>query len=116
MPEEAGSLLPPCWWVAIGPLLGWLIDRFAPLVARGGHAFTIVFDGARGVPSGVHRTGVDVHYTAAGVTADDELVFAVAATADAVLVVTDDQELRRRVLAEGADVIGGTVLVGALDP
>jgi predicted RNA-binding protein with PIN domain len=68
----------------------------------------VYFDGEE-AGGGRPRTGtreVEVRFTPAGITADDELVLAVEATDEPVLVVTDDRELRARLLASGADVIG----------
>jgi len=56
-----------------------------------------------------------VRFTADGTIADDEIVFAVAATDEPVLVVTDDAELRARVQAEGGNTIGVVHLPGIVD-
>lgn len=78
---------------------------------------TVVFDGATGVGdyAGIHR-GVDVSFSADGVTADDEIVFIVAAAEpeEPVLVVTDDRELRSRVRDRGVDVVGTGPFVSAV--
>jgi hypothetical protein len=94
----------------------WLIERVRPLTARGWCLPVIVFDGDR--PGGsLRRTpGVEVRFTGAAVTADDEIVFAVAATDRAVVVVTDDRELRARVEAEGGNVIAPVAFLAALEP
>lgn len=90
----------------------WLIGRLRPLVARPGARPVIVFDGA-GVDGRMRDTGgVEVRFTARGVSADDEIVFMVAGTGRPVLVVTDDAELRDRVRAEGGDVVGTVHLLG----
>ena len=86
-----------------------------PLVARGSAAPVVIFDGDGPAGSRRDTAGVEVRFTAAGTTADDEIVFAVAATADPVLVITDDAELRARVRAEGGNVLGTVHLLGAID-
>lgn len=93
----------------------WLVDRLRPLVARGTPEPVVVFDGDR--PSGTLKDtgGVEVRFSPSGVIADDDIVFAVAATDDPVLVVTDDAELRERVRAEGGNVIGVVHLLGVVD-
>lgn len=93
----------------------WLIDRMRPLVSRGGATPVVIFDGDGAAGSRRDSTGVEVRFTAAGVTADDEIVFAVVATSEPVLVVTDDAGLRARVLDEGGNVIGTVHLLGAID-
>ena len=93
----------------------WLIERMRPLVARGSAAPVVIFDGDGPAGSRRDTAGVEVRFTAAGTTADDEIVFAVAATADPVLVITDDAELRVRVRAEGGNVLGTVHLLGAID-
>jgi len=93
----------------------WLVERMRPLAARGGASPVVIFDGA-GVNGRMRDTGgVDVRFTSAGVIADDEIVFAVAATDQPVLVVTDDAELRARVMAEGGNVVGVVHLPGIVD-
>lgn len=93
----------------------WLIDRLRPLVVRGSSGAVVIFDGDGATGSRRDAAGVEVRFTAAGTTADDEIVFAVAATADPVLVITDDVELRQRVQVEGGNVIGTVHLLGAID-
>jgi hypothetical protein len=93
----------------------WLIERLRPLVARGNATPVVIFDGDGPAGSRRDTSGVEVRFTAAGTTADDEIVFAVAATADPVLVVTDDAELRERVRSEGGNVLGTVHLLGAID-
>jgi hypothetical protein len=93
----------------------WLIERIRPMVVRGSATPVLVFDGDGQASSRRDRSGVEVRFTAAGTTADDEIGFAVAATADPVLVITDDAELRERVRAEGGNVIGTVHLLGAID-
>lgn len=90
----------------------WLVDRVRPLVVRDGARPVVVFDGA-GVSGRMRDTGgVEVRFTAGGASADDEIVFMVAATDEPVLVMTDDAELRARVRAEGGDVVGTVHLLG----
>jgi predicted RNA-binding protein with PIN domain len=93
----------------------WLIDRLRPLVRRGRCRPVVVFDGDR--PSGATSMtgGVEVRFTGGSVTADDDIVFSVAATDETVVVVTDDRELRARVSAEGANVLGTVHLLGAIE-
>jgi predicted RNA-binding protein with PIN domain len=94
----------------------WIATTLAAFVARIPVRPLIVFDGQR---AGGSRTmpptrGVDVAFTPAGVSADDEIVFRVEATDEPVVVVTDDQELRRRVRALGADVVPTVNLLGVV--
>ncbi len=93
----------------------WLIDRLRPLAAQGGIVPVVVFDGDQSAPSGTTSSGVEVRFTPASLTADDDIVFSVTVTDGSVLVVTDDRELRERVAAEGANVVGGRAFLGALD-
>lgn len=86
----------------------WLVATLTTLAARRRVRPVVVFDG-RGRGGGRAATpgrGVEVRFTPEGVTADDELVLAVAATDEPVVVVTDDRELTARLRAEGADVVG----------
>lgn len=90
----------------------WLVDRVRPLVVGDGARPVVVFDGA-GVSGRMRDTGgVEVRFTAGGASADDEIVFMVAATDEPVLVVTDDVELQARVRADGGDVVGTVHLLG----
>jgi hypothetical protein len=94
----------------------WLILRLGELAARNGVRPRVVFDGQQGGgarPASAWR-GVAVRFTAAGITADDELVLDVEATDEPVTVVTDDQELTRRLRASGADVIGTRAFLGVV--
>jgi predicted RNA-binding protein with PIN domain len=93
----------------------WLVERMRPLVVRGSALPIVIFDGDGSAGTRRDSSGVEVRFTATGTTADDEIVFAVAATADPVLVVTDDAELRERVRAEGGNVISTVHLLGAID-
>lgn len=93
----------------------WLVDRLRPLAARGLVRPLVVFDGA-GRTGGLRDTGgVEVRFTAGGASADDEIVFEVAATDRPMLVVTDDVELGDRVRAEGGNVVGTVHLPGIAD-
>jgi hypothetical protein len=92
----------------------WLVQLAASLVAARGIEPVVVFDGERsggGRPAAGLR-GVEVRFTERGITADDEIVLAVEATDRPVVVVTDDRELRARVGAAGADVLGTTAFLG----
>ena len=93
----------------------WLVERLRPLVARGLATPVVVFDGDRSSGRMSDTGGVEVRFSAAGVIADDEIVFAVAATDEPVLVVTDDVELAARVRAEGGNVVGVVHLAGIVD-
>jgi hypothetical protein len=93
----------------------WLTQLLSNLAARRRVRPVVVFDGER-AGRGRPRSGtreVEVRFTASGITADDELVLAVEATDEPVLVVTDDRELRARLLVSGADVIGTRPFLGA---
>jgi predicted RNA-binding protein with PIN domain len=92
-----------------------LLDRLRPLVARGGAQPLVIFDGEGPSGSASRVSGLEVRFSSGTVIADDEIVFVVAATERTVLVVTDDRELRARVRAEGANVVGGPALLGALE-
>jgi len=77
-----------------------LLKALAPLVARTGAETTVVFDAADAdtrAPVSVPR-GVRVLFSPVGVIADDVIVDLVEAEPDGrgIVVVTDDQELRRR--------------------
>lgn len=88
----------------------WLVQALATQVARRGIRPTVVFDSDVAGPGGRREKGrgVTVRFTAEGTTADDELVFAVAALEEVepVLVVTDDRELRDRLRPYRVDVVG----------
>jgi hypothetical protein len=93
----------------------WLVERLRPLAIRGSAAPVIVFDGEGQGRTQRDPSGVEVRFTASGTIADDEIVFAVAATDDPVLVITDDVELQQRVRAEGGNVLGTVHLLGAIE-
>lgn len=88
----------------------WLVQALATQVARRGIRPTVVFDSDIAGPGGRSERGrgVIVRYTGEGTTADDELVFAVAALEEdePVLVVTDDRELRERLRPYRVDIVG----------
>lgn len=92
----------------------WLVQLLGTLARQRGIRPVVIFDGQAGgggrPPAGLRE--VEVRFTVAGITADDELVLAVEATDDPVVVVTDDRELVGRVTASGADVIGTRSLLG----
>jgi predicted RNA-binding protein with PIN domain len=94
----------------------WLLQRAADLASRRGIRPIVVFDGERsggGRPPGGLR-GVEVRFTPTDITADDEIVLAVEGTDEPVVVVTDDRELRARVMLGGADLIGTRSFLGAI--
>jgi hypothetical protein len=93
----------------------WLLERLRPLAAQGRIVPVVVFDGDQSSPSSSTTAGVAVRFTPASLTADDDIVFSVSVSDGSVLVVTDDRELRERVRAEGANVVGGREFLGALD-
>jgi hypothetical protein len=94
----------------------WLVQLVAQ--AARVHRFrpVVVFDGSQesaSRPAAGGRT-VEVRFTPAGITADDEIVLDVEATDAPVLVVTDDRELQDRCRDAGADVVAVTPFLGAL--
>jgi hypothetical protein len=93
----------------------WLVQLLGTAVATRGIRPAVVFDGERsgGGRPAAGRREVEVWFTPAGITADDELVLAVEATDEPVVVVTDDRELTDRLAASGADVLGTTAFLGA---
>jgi len=93
----------------------WLVERLRPLAIRGMTAPIVVFDGEGQGRMQRDPSGVEVRFTASGTTADDEIVFAVAATDRPVVVITDDSELQDRVRAEGGNVLGAVHLLGAIE-
>jgi hypothetical protein len=86
----------------------WLLQLCANAVPTLRLRPVIVFDGqqAGGGRPALGRQQVEIRFTPAGISADDELVLAVEATDEPVVVVTDDRELAARVGAGGADVVG----------
>ena len=93
----------------------WLVQLLATAAAIRRIRPVVVFDGERsgGGRPGVGGREVEVRFTPTGITADDELVLAVEATDEPVVVVTDDRELTARVRASGADVLGTVPFLGA---
>ena len=94
----------------------WLVDRVRALAAKDACRPTIIFDGDRPHGTVTRTAGVEVRFSGSAVTADDEIVFAVAATARPVIVVTDDRELSERVRAEGGNVLAPVAFLAALEP
>lgn len=94
----------------------WLLQLCANAVPTLRLRPVIVFDGqqAGGGRPALARQQVEVRFTPAGITADDELVLAVEATDEPVVVVTDDRELTGRVRASGADVVGTVAFLGVV--
>ncbi len=95
----------------------WLVQLAGTAAQRRGLRLEIVFDGADGpAQSATGRTprNVRVRFTPEGITADDEIVLAVEATDEPVVVVTDDVELAGRVRAADADVLGADPFVWAV--
>ena len=88
----------------------WLVRRLATLTAQRRVRPVVVFDGERasGGRPAVGGREVEVRFTPAGITADDELVLLVEALDEdePVVAVTDDRELRDRLLARRVDVVG----------
>lgn len=85
-----------------------LVATLEAAAARFRSEFEVLFDSRHGSPPGTgRRRSVRVSFTAPGVTADDEIVFAVAAAPPdrPILVVTDDRELRERVRPYAVDLL-----------
>lgn len=97
----------------------WLVRSLANVVARTGIEPEVVFDSSVAGPAGRQETarGVRVRYTADGLTADDELVFAVEALdrETPVVVVTDDRGLRDRLQPYAVDLLDTTSFRWVLD-
>jgi predicted RNA-binding protein with PIN domain len=93
-----------------------LLDLCRRLARRFGAAVTVVFDGGtiEPIPSRLPLGPVEVVFTDAGRTADDEIVARTNATPAErpVVVVTSDNELRDRVGALGASVTRSPALLG----
>jgi len=93
-----------------------LLDRCRRLARRFGAEVTVVFDGGTvgPIPTRLPLGPVEVVFTDAGRTADDEIVVRTnAAPPDRpVVVVTSDNELRSRVSALGATVTRSPALLG----
>jgi predicted RNA-binding protein with PIN domain len=93
-----------------------LLDLCRRLARRFGAAVTVVFDGGtiEPIPSRLPLGPVEVVFTDAGRTADDEIVARTNATPPGrpVVVVSSDNELRERVGALGASVTRSSSLLG----
>jgi predicted RNA-binding protein with PIN domain len=93
-----------------------LLDLCRRLARRFGAAVTVVFDGGtiEPIPSRLPLGPVEVVFTDAGRTADDEIVARTNATPPErpVVVVSSDNELRERVGALGASVTRSPALLG----
>lgn len=91
----------------------WLVRMLVGAAAAHRWRPVIVFDGqqAGGSRPSAARQQIEVRFTSAGITADDELVLAVEGTDEPVVVVTDDRELTERVRASDADVVGTTAFL-----
>ncbi len=85
----------------------WLVQALGTLIARTGIEATVWFDAHLGSNGGRQEQSgrVRVRFTEQGLTADDELVFAVEALEPdvPVVVVTDDRELRDRLRPYAVD-------------
>jgi len=96
----------------------WLVNLLVGAVGARGIEPRVVFDGHQGEGSGSSRRdrGVVVAFTPSGVTADDDLVFAVEALDPArpVVVVTDDRGLRDRLGPYRVDLVSTRGFLGAL--
>jgi predicted RNA-binding protein with PIN domain len=93
-----------------------VLDLCRRLARRFGAAVTVVFDGGtiEPIPSRLPLGPVEVVFTDAGRTADDEIVARTNATPPErpVVVVSSDNELRERVGALGASVTRSPALLG----
>jgi rRNA-processing protein FCF1 len=92
----------------------WLLQVVAALSAQRGILAEVVFDGRKAGGRRLRSAGraVQVRFTAEGITADDDLVFTVAALDEPVTVVTDDRGLRDRLAEHRVDVIGTRAFLG----
>lgn len=90
------------------PARAWLVRGLSSLAAARGVRPVVVFDalGGHGAGPRLRARGVEVRFPP-DVSADDELVFAVAALPpdEPVVVVTDDRELRRRLAIYDVDLV-----------
>jgi predicted RNA-binding protein with PIN domain len=97
-----------------------LLDLCRRLARRFGAELTVVFDGGTvgPIPTRLPLGPVEVVFTDAGRSADDEIVArALAAPSDRpVVVVTSDNELRARVTALGATIVRSPALLGLATP
>lgn len=96
-----------------------MLIGLASTFARGPCVVDVVFDGAEvvNVDRATRSPNVRVAWSPAGVTADDVLVDKVGQidSAVAVVVITDDRELRRRCVVLGANTVGSGVLLDILE-
>ncbi len=96
----------------------WLTNLLASAVATRRIEPVLVFDGhgTTGAGSGRRDRGVVVAFTPEGITADDDIVFRAEAEdpGRAIVVVTDDRELRERLSLHRVDLLGTTAFLGAL--
>jgi hypothetical protein len=86
----------------------WLVGLLSAAVSRYGIDVTVVFDGSDGAGVGRRRLrGIQVEFSRAGMTADDDICFVVAAVPqdEPLTVVTDDQGLRERLQPEHVDLL-----------
>ncbi len=85
----------------------WLVRLAESAAARLRVRPTVAFDGGGDVPvrPSERSRGVRVLFSPPGVTADDEIVLAVEATDEPVVVVTDDRGLRDRLRPHGVDLL-----------
>lgn len=90
-----------------------LLDMADEIARRYGSELVVVFDGADVVGAHAGRRLVRVRYSPAGVTADDVIRSEVAAVAPSrpVVVVTNDQAIRRDVAAVGANLVASAAFV-----
>jgi predicted RNA-binding protein with PIN domain len=95
---------------------GWLVQLLATAAQQRRIRPVAVFDGERASVARpvLASREVEVRFTPAGITADDEIVLTVEATDEPVVVVTDDRELQARVRVSGADVVGTAEFLGGL--
>jgi predicted RNA-binding protein with PIN domain len=94
-----------------------LVDELERLARRRGIQATVVFDGSTLAPGVArrHRGVVEVHYSRPTEIADDHLVAVLEGLPPvAVVVVTNDRDLQRRVKALGATVAGSGQLLGLI--
>jgi hypothetical protein len=96
----------------------WLVNLLAGAAAARRVEPRVVFDGHATPGPGSQRRdrGVVVSFTPEGITADDDLVFAVEAMdpEEPVVVVTDDRGLRERLAPYRVDLVSTTGFLGAL--
>jgi hypothetical protein len=107
---------PTGWWKDRPKAAGDLVDQLRAATANGSlsDSVVVVLEGAAraGVPEGAMERVRVVHAAASG---DDTLVALAAGAQEAVVVVSADRALRRRVAALGADVVGPRWLLEILD-